>query len=83
MDALGAVAFGADDVYLGDFISANYLINTNYRNDLQLAGPAGLDANSFGFALLRSDGRLKRIVDKALTAIPMERRQRIELRWSV
>ncbi len=82
MDALGAVAFGADDVYLGDFISANYLINTNYRNDLQLAGPAGLDANSFGFALLRSDARLKRIVDRALAAIPMERRQRIEQRWS-
>ncbi|WP_434711335.1 transporter substrate-binding domain-containing protein [Pseudomonas sp. R1-1] len=82
MDALGAVAFGADDVYLGDFISANYLINTNYRNDLQLAGPSGLDANAFGFALLRSDARLKRIVDLALAAIPMERRQRIEQRWS-
>lgn len=82
MDALGAVAFGADDVYLGDFISANYLINTNYRNDLQLAGPAGLDANPFGFALLRRDARLKPIVDKALAAIPMERRQRIEQRWS-
>ncbi|MFJ2710380.1 transporter substrate-binding domain-containing protein [Pseudomonas sp. NPDC087346] len=82
MDALGAVAFGADDVYLGDLISANYLINTNYRNDLQLAGPSGLDANSFGFALLRSDARLQHIVDKALAAIPMERRQRIEQRWS-
>lgn len=83
MDALGAVAFGADDVYLGDFISASYLINTNYRNDLQLAGPAGLDANPFGFALMRSDVRLKRLVDKALAAIPMEHRQRIEQRWSV
>jgi ABC-type amino acid transport substrate-binding protein len=41
MDALGAVAFGVDDGYLGDLISANYLINTNYRNDLQLAGPSG------------------------------------------
>ncbi|MFJ2485605.1 transporter substrate-binding domain-containing protein [Pseudomonas sp. NPDC087639] len=82
MDALGAVAFGIDDVYLGDFISANYLINTNYRNDLQLAGPSGLDANPFGFALLRSDVRLKRVIDKALLAIPMERRQRIEQRWS-
>ncbi|WP_445179026.1 ATP-binding protein [Pseudomonas sp. McL0111] len=82
MDALGAVAFGADDVYLGDLISANYLINTNYRNDLQLAGPSGLDANSFGFALLRTDVRLQHIVDKALAAIPMERRQRIEQRWS-
>ncbi|WP_434768349.1 ATP-binding protein [Pseudomonas triticicola] len=82
MDALGAVAFGADDVYLGDFISANYLINTNYRNDLQLAGPAGLDANPFAFALLRSDEVLKRIVDKALLAVPMERRHLIEQRWS-
>lgn len=82
MDALGAVAFGVDDGYLGDLISANYLINTNYRNDLQLAGPSGLDANPFGFALLRSDVRLKRIIDKALAAIPMERRQLIEQRWS-
>ncbi|RVD74928.1 transporter substrate-binding domain-containing protein [Pseudomonas koreensis] len=82
MDALGAVAFGLEDGYLGDLISANYLINTNYRNDLQLAGPSGLDANPFGFALLRSEVRLKRIIDKALTAIPMERRQLIEQRWS-
>jgi len=83
MDALGAVAFGADDVYLGDFISACYLINTNYRNDLQLAGPSGLDANAFAFALLRSDVMLKRIVDKALSALPMERRHLIEQRWNV
>ncbi|WP_166219904.1 ATP-binding protein [Pseudomonas atagonensis] len=82
MDALGAVAFDADDVYLGDFISANYLINTNYRNDLQLAGPSGLDANPFGFALLRKELRLKRIIDRALMAIPMARRQLIEQRWS-
>lgn len=83
MDALGAVAFGADDVYLGDYISANYLINTNYRNDLQLLGPSGLDANPFGFALLRRNPSLKSIVDKALLAIPMERRLMIEQRWSV
>ncbi|UVL47951.1 transporter substrate-binding domain-containing protein [Pseudomonas moraviensis] len=83
MDALGAVAFGADDAYLGDFISANYLINNNYRNDLQLAGPSGLDANPFAFAVLRSDVVLKRLVDKALQAVPMERRHLIEQRWSV
>jgi two-component system sensor histidine kinase EvgS len=82
MDALGAVAFGVDDVYLGDFISANYLINTNYRNDVQLLGPSGLDANPFGFALRRTDGRLKRIIDKALASIPMDQRQLIEQRWS-
>ncbi len=82
LDALGAVAFGRDALYLGDFISASYLINTNFHNDLQLAGPSGLDANPFGFALTRSNTRLKRLVDKALLAIPMEQRLAIELRWS-
>jgi two-component system sensor histidine kinase EvgS len=82
LDALGAVAFGRDALYLGDFISASYLINTNFHNDLQLAGPSGLDANPFGFALARDNTRLKRLVDKALLAIPMEQRLAIELRWS-
>jgi two-component system sensor histidine kinase EvgS len=81
-DALGAVAFGRDDLYLGDFISASYLINTHFHNDLQLAGPSGLDANPFGFALARSNKRLKRLVDKALLSIPMEQRLAIESRWS-
>ncbi|TFH81701.1 ATP-binding protein [Pseudomonas kribbensis] len=82
LDALGAVAFGRDDLYLGDFISASYLININFHNDLQLAGPSGLDANPFAFALTRSNTRLKRLVDKALLAIPMEQRLAMELRWS-
>ena len=82
LDALGAVAFGANDLYLGDFISASYLINTHFRNDLQLAGPSGLDANPFAFALVRSNERLKRLVDKALLAIPMQQRLSMELRWS-
>ncbi|MFP0196359.1 ATP-binding protein [Pseudomonas sp. PHC1] len=81
-DALGAVAFGRDDLYLGDFISASYLINTHFHNDLRLAGTSGLDANPFGFSLARSNTRLKRLVDKALLAIPMEQRLAMELRWS-
>ncbi|QIA02633.1 ATP-binding protein [Pseudomonas fluorescens] len=82
LDALGAVAFGDAVLYLGDFISASYLINTHFHNDLQLAGPSGLDPNPFGFALARSNTRLKRLVDKALLAIPMEQRLAMELRWS-
>jgi two-component system sensor histidine kinase EvgS len=82
LEAIGAVAFGQDDVYLGDFISANYLINNNYLNNVHLAGPSGLDANPFGFALARSNARLTRIVDQALVAIPMEQRVAIEQRWS-
>ncbi|MEO6679471.1 MAG: transporter substrate-binding domain-containing protein, partial [Pseudomonas sp.] len=82
LEALGAVAFGQDDVYLGDFISANYLINNNYLNNVYLAGPSGLDANPFGFALARSNTRLLAIVNRALAAIPMDQRAAIEQRWS-
>ena len=82
LDALGAVAYGQDDVYLGDLISASYLISNNYPNNVQLMGPSGLDANPFGFALARDNTRLKNIVDKALAAIPMDQRSAIEQRWS-
>ncbi|WPN59845.1 transporter substrate-binding domain-containing protein [Pseudomonas sp. P9_31] len=82
LDALGAVAFGPDDVYLGDFISANYLINNNYLNNVHLTGPSGLDANPFGFALAADNPRLKGIIDRALAAIPMDQRSVITLRWS-
>ncbi len=82
LEALGAVAFGQDDVFLGDFISANYLINNNYLNNIQLAGPSGLDANPFGFALDKGNPRLSSIVDRALAAIPMDQRVAIEQRWS-
>ncbi|MET0848101.1 MAG: transporter substrate-binding domain-containing protein [Pseudomonas sp.] len=82
LDALGAVAYGQDDVYLGDLISANYLINNNYFNSVHLEGPSGLDANPFGFALARDNLPLKDLIDKALAAIPMDQRSVIEQRWS-
>jgi two-component system sensor histidine kinase EvgS len=82
LDALGAVAYGQDDVYLGDLISANYLINNNYLNYIHLVAPSGLDANPFGFALARDNLALKDIIDKALAAIPMDQRSLIEQRWS-
>ena len=82
LDALGAVAYGQDDVYLGDLISANYLINNNYLNYIHLVAPSGLDANPFGFALARDNLALKGVIDKALAAIPMDQRSLIEQRWS-
>ncbi|MET0778158.1 MAG: transporter substrate-binding domain-containing protein [Pseudomonas mandelii] len=82
LDALGAVAYGQDDVYLGDLISGNHLINNNYFNSVHLVGPSGLDANPFGFALARDNLPLKDLLDKALAAIPMDQRSIIEQRWS-
>ncbi|RON07337.1 hybrid sensor histidine kinase/response regulator [Pseudomonas brassicacearum] len=82
LSAIGAVAFGGADAYLGDSISASYLINNSYLNNVQLAGFARLDINAFGFAVSADTPRLRRIVDAALAAIPVQERMTILRRWS-
>lgn len=51
LSAIGAVAFGGADLYLGDSLSAGYLINNSYLNNVQLAGFARLEVNAFGFSV--------------------------------
>ena len=80
--AIGAVAFGQADVYLGDFISTNYLINKNYLNNVQLADFSRIEVSPFSFALARENTRLLRLVNVALTAIPASDRMTIAHRWS-
>ncbi|MES2871059.1 MAG: transporter substrate-binding domain-containing protein [Pseudomonadota bacterium] len=82
LTAIGAVAFGQADVYLGDFISARYLIKKNYLNNVQLAEFSRLEANPFSFALRRDDPRLLRIVNASLSVIPPSERMTILRRWS-
>ena len=82
LTAIGAVAFGQADVYLGDFISANYLIHKNYLNNVQLAEFSRLEDNPFSFALRRDDTRLLRVVNAALAEIPPSTRMTILRRWS-
>ena len=82
LTAMGAVAFGQADVYLGDFISANYLIHKNYLNNVQLADFSRLEDNPFSFALRRNNPELLRIVNAALAVIPPSARMTILRRWS-
>lgn len=82
LSAIGAVAFGQADAYLGDFISANYLINKNYLNNVQLADFSRIDVSPFAFALARDNARLLRIVNAGLAAIPASERMTILRRWS-
>ncbi|BCQ69801.1 hybrid sensor histidine kinase/response regulator [Pseudomonas sp. Eqa60] len=82
LSAIGAVAFGQADVYLGDSISASYLINKNYLNNVQLTDFSRLEGKNFAFALVRDNERLARIVDAALAVIPMGERMGILRRWS-
>ncbi|MGN8278218.1 transporter substrate-binding domain-containing protein [Pseudomonas sp. SMN5] len=82
LNAIGAVAFGQADVYLGDSISANYLISKNYLNNVQLADFSRMEVQPFAFALRRDNLRLLRIVNAALQAIPAGERMDILRRWS-
>ena len=82
LSAIGAVAFGQADVYLGDTISTNYLINKNYLNNVQLADFSQMEGSHFAFALTAANTQLKRIIDKSLAVIPVSERMTIERRWS-
>ncbi len=82
LSAIGAVAFGQADVYLGDAISANYLIKKNYLNNVQLADFSHMEVQPFAIAIVKSNKQLLRIINQALEAIPQEERQNIDRRWS-
>ena len=81
-EAIGAVAFGQADVYLGDAISTRYLINKNHLNNVRMADFSALEVNPFGFALTKDNTRLLNIVNAALAAIPANQQLEILRRWS-
>jgi two-component system sensor histidine kinase EvgS len=79
--AVGAVAFGQADVYLGDAISAHYLIRKNYLNNVQLADFSRMESGRFAFALTGDNGQLLRIINQALAVIPANEQMNILRRW--
>ncbi len=81
LNAIGAVALGEADFYVGDSISTSYLINKSYLNLLQVIDYPALKVSSYSFALLRSNSRLLRIVNTALDSIPDTERRTIAHRW--
>ncbi|MHC8287862.1 transporter substrate-binding domain-containing protein [Pseudomonas sp. XS1P51] len=81
LGAVGAVAFRQSDVYLGDAISAHYLIRKNYLNNVQLADFSRMESGRFAFAMTRDNQPLQRIVNRALAAVTTNERLNILRRW--
>jgi len=79
--AIGAVVFGKADAYLGESIRANYLINKNYRNDLQILQIPAIDTQHFSFLLRQRDVHLLELINSAIAAIPFYERLNILRRW--
>ncbi|MFL1389682.1 transporter substrate-binding domain-containing protein [Pseudomonas tritici] len=80
--AIGAVAFGQADVYLGDAISTCYLINKNHLNNVRMADFSALEVNPFGFAFNQDNIRLLNIINAALGIITPSQQMEILRRWS-
>jgi len=79
--AVGAVAFGQADVYLGDAISAHYLIRKNYLNNVQLADFSRMESGRFAFALTGDNAQLLHIINQALGEVPANEQMNILRRW--
>lgn len=80
--AIGAVAFGHADAYVGDAISTHYLVNKHFLNDVHLTALSGVYSTHFSFATPQGNRRLLHIVDAALAVIPITERMAILRRWS-
>ncbi|WP_426138875.1 transporter substrate-binding domain-containing protein [Pseudomonas sp. DWP3-1-2] len=79
--AINAVAFNQADVFLGDTISTQYLINKGYLNNVQMANFGKHEAYGFGFAVRDDDTPLLPILNQTLKAISIDERVGISRRW--
>ncbi|MFJ3485224.1 transporter substrate-binding domain-containing protein [Pseudomonas sp. NPDC090202] len=79
--AINAVAFNQADVFLGDMISTQYLINKSYLNNVQMANFGKHEPNGFSFAVKAGNTMLLDIVNQVIKGIPLEERIAISKRW--
>lgn len=83
LGALGAVAFGQADLYLGNALGAHYELSRSQLGNLQLNQVPELREHHFGFALAPGNERLLGLIDAALQVVDASERQLILRRWSV
>jgi two-component system sensor histidine kinase EvgS len=81
-NAINAVAFNQADVFLGDTISTQYIINKGYLNNVQMANFGKHEANGFSFAVSQQNPTLLEVINQTLKAIPVDERIAISKRWT-
>ena len=74
--AIGALADGSMDVYLGSWAVASYVADAGGIAGLSSSGPVGFEY-SLSVGIHRDNPMLKSIIQKALDSIPDEQRQRM------
>ncbi|RMV52986.1 PAS protein [Pseudomonas syringae pv. helianthi] len=81
-NAINAVAFNQADVFLGDTISTQYIINKGYLNNVQMSNFGKHEPNGFSFAVSNGNTQLLGVINQTLKAIPVDERINISRRWS-
>lgn len=76
-DALSAVAFGQEKVFIGN----SYSLSRNFLNNVRLERYSQLPDRQVGFALSRQQPVLITLVNQALMAIPPEEKDRLQRLW--
>lgn len=82
LNALGAVAFGQADLFLGDALGTRYLLQKSYLTALQLSPTEPFQDGHYGFALNPANRRLQNLVNQALEGIGPRTRLDILQRWN-
>ncbi|MCB5309654.1 ATP-binding protein [Yersinia massiliensis] len=80
--ALGAVAFGQADAYMGDMIGADYMADNIYLNSVNLIYVTSLGEYNFAFALAPENTHLQSLINIALKAIPSHEKDNILRNWA-
>ena len=81
VQAMAAVAFQGVDLYLGNSLTAHYLINNSFFSYLKFARFVKIESQGYGFALRSDDARLMHILNTTMNAIGATRLERIVKRW--
>ena len=80
--ALAALAFGRVDLYLGDALSSNLLINENYFNYVKVERFVDINTRGTSYALRKDNNALRHILDTAIAAIDSHEYDEILRRWA-
>ncbi len=80
--AIEAVALGHAELYLGNVISAHYLIHTGHFSELTISNFTPLPSGHFNFYVSGQQPELQALLNKVIAAVPHTEQQQIVQRWS-
>ncbi|WP_253485341.1 transporter substrate-binding domain-containing protein [Pseudomonas fluorescens] len=82
IQAMAAVAFQGIDGYIGDSLSAHYMINHSFFNYLKFTQFIKLDVGGYGFLLRGDEDRLMNILNSTLSSIGTLKMGYLVKRWT-